>query len=109
LWPKLDGMDSENMCGTNRMVEDFERMMISRNGGINWPPKSRIYTFFFGTILSRRSNQINRKQLMLSSQHNQRHSAHSTGFMRQSHRKLGRIRATKQGHGGHLNDVIFHT
>ncbi|CAI6355943.1 unnamed protein product [Macrosiphum euphorbiae] len=126
FWPKLDDMDTEDMwfqqdgatCHTARATMDilrerFEGMVISRNGDINWPPrscdltpldfflwgylKSQVYANKPQTIDALKVNIINTIKQIQPDLCNKVTENWTT-----------RIRATKQSRGGHLNDVIFH-
>ncbi|CAI6371226.1 unnamed protein product [Macrosiphum euphorbiae] len=105
FWPKLYDMDTEDMwfqqdgatCHTARATMDilrerFEGMVISRNGDINWPPRSCDLTpldfFLWGYLKSHVHANKPTINLCPQSQHNQHHQANSTRFMQQSDRKL---------------------
>ncbi|CAI6370846.1 unnamed protein product [Macrosiphum euphorbiae] len=126
FWPKLYDMDTEDMwfqqdgatCHTARATMDilrerFEGMVISRNGDINWPPRSCDLTpldfFLWGYLKSH--VHANKQQSIYALKVN------IINTIKQIQPDLcnkvienwtTRIRATNQSRGGHLKDVIFH-
>lgn len=127
LWPTVRAMNLGNMwfqqdgatCHTaNETVtllhEQFEGSLISRNGDVNWPPRSCDLTpldfFLWGFLKSRVYADKPRTVEALKANIRREIAAIEPHLCNQVIENwTRRIRLTRQSRGGHLMDIIFKT
>jgi len=127
LCPKMDDMDTDNMwfqqdnptCHTPHAMMDilherFEGMVISRDGEVNWPPRSCDLTplnfFLWGYLKSQiytnKPQTIDALKINIT---NAIQQIQPDLYEKVIENWTARIHVTKRSRDGHLSDVIFHT
>lgn len=126
FWPKLDGIDISNVyfqqdgatCHTSGETiqvvnEMFEGRVISKNGDVNWPPRSCdltpldffLWGFIKGKVYANQPDTIEKLKANI-----RREIANVPIEMCQNVIKNwnDRMISLKRAKGGHLDDIIFH-
>lgn len=127
FWPELGNLDTNDIwfqqdgatCHTAHATldilhEQFEGMVISRGGDVNWPPRSFDFTLldFFLRGFLKSQVYANKPQNTAVFKAN---ITHAIGliqpdlYARVMENWTFRLRYTQRSRGGHLNDVLFHT
>lgn len=127
VFPEIDDIDTDDIwfqqdgatCHTaketiNLLKEKFGESIISRNGPVNWPPRSCDLTpldfFLWGYVKS--LCYANKPQTIDALQENIEDviaEIQPDLCERVIENWVQRIHAMKRSRGGHLNDIVFHT
>ena len=127
FWPQLDDMDLDNMwfqqdgatCHTAHVTIDllkskFDERVISRNGPVDWPPRSCDLTpldfFLWGYIKSLvYANKPSTIEELRANIHREIAAVPAEMCGRVIENWVQRIDRCKRARGGHMNEVEFHS
>ena len=124
FWPELDGLDISDMWfqqdgatshSAGQTIDllkgKFGNRLISRNGPVEWPPRSCDSLAFFLIVLPKSKVHANNPTLEELKNNIEREIANISADMceRVIENWIQRIDRCRRARGDHMNDVEFHT